>query len=142
MRVIGSGKRVVDMLSDFGLSGYEARVYFTLLTLGEAKVTSVTRKAYVPQSKAYGVLESLADKGFVELSGTESPKKYRAKPLEKIISKVISREKKFIKKLNRNFESLQSIVRAVGPLNKKYGSFRLFSPNFKRRCKIWTRQSL
>jgi sugar-specific transcriptional regulator TrmB len=142
MQVIGSGKRVVDMLSDFGLSGYEARVYFTLLTLGEAKVTSVTRKAYVPQSKAYGVLESLADKGFVELSGTESPKKYRAKPLEKIISKVISREKKFIKKLNRNFESLQAIVRAVGPLNKKYGSFRLFSPNFKRRCKIWTRQSL
>ena len=142
MRVIGSGKAVVEMLKDFGLSGYEARVYFTLLTLGETNVTTLTRKAYVPQSKAYGVLERLIGKDFVELSNTERPKKYRAKPLEKIISKVISREERFIKKLNSNFESLQSIVRAVGPINKKYGSFKLFSPNFERRCKTWTRLSL
>jgi hypothetical protein len=53
MRVIGSGKAVVEMLRDFGLSGYESRVYFTLLTLGETKASTIMKKAYVPQWKAY-----------------------------------------------------------------------------------------
>lgn len=31
-------KEVVSLLREYGLSGYEARMYFTLLTIGEAKV--------------------------------------------------------------------------------------------------------
>ena len=60
---VGNGEAVVDMLKDFGLSEYEARMYFSLLTLGEAKVTAIVRKASVPQSKAYSVLDSLRMKG-------------------------------------------------------------------------------
>ena len=133
MQVIGSGKAVVEMLRDFGLNGYESRVYFTLLTLGDAKASTITKKAFVPQSKVYGVLDSLIAKGFAEVIDGERPKTYRAKPLEEIISKIVSREKRFIKKLNSNFESLQSIMHAVGLINKKYGAFRLFSPYFERR---------
>ena len=61
------------MLGAYGLCKYEARMYFTLLTIGEAKVLDITRKASMPQSKAYEVLESLRGKGFVELSETERP---------------------------------------------------------------------
>jgi len=68
MRVVnGNEKEIVRMLNDFGLSGYEARMYFTLLTIGEAKVLEITRRASVPQSKAYDVLDSVRAKGFVEL---------------------------------------------------------------------------
>jgi sugar-specific transcriptional regulator TrmB len=66
MQVIGSGKAVIDMLRDFGLSGYEAKVYFSLLTLGESKVATLTKKVYVPQSKSYEVLNRLIAKGFAE----------------------------------------------------------------------------
>lgn len=136
MAVIWNGKAVVGMLRDFGLSNYEARMYFVLLTLGEAKVTALTKRAYVPQSKAYEVLDSLIDKGFAELISEERPKKYRAKKLERVVPKLVSKEKRFLKKLNDNFESLQDMVQAVSPLYQKYDTFRLFSPNFERRCKI------
>lgn len=66
MKAILNGKVVVEMLRDFGLSGYEARMYFVLLTLGEAKVTALTRRAYVPQSKGYEVLDRLIEKGFAQ----------------------------------------------------------------------------
>jgi sugar-specific transcriptional regulator TrmB len=142
MKAILNGKAVVEMLRDFGLSEYEARVYFVLLTLGEAKVTALTKRAYVPQSKGYEVLDKLIEKGFAELSSEERPKRYRAKRLERVVSKTISREETFIKRLNDNFESLQDMLQAISPFHQKYDTFRLFSPNFERRCKTWTKTSL
>jgi sugar-specific transcriptional regulator TrmB len=141
MKVIWNGKAVVEMLRDFGLSEYEARMYFVLLTLGEAKVTALTKRAYVPQSKGYDVLDRLVVKGFVELSNTERPKKYSAKTLQKIVSNVISKQERFMKKLSNNFESLQNILHAVSPIYEEYGTFRLFSPNFPRREEAWLRVS-
>lgn len=141
MKVIWNGKAVVEMLRDFGLSEYEARMYFVLLTLGEAKVTALTKRAYVPQSKAYEVLERLIEKGFVELSNSERPKKYCAKTLERIVSNAVSKQERFMKKLNNNFESLQNILNAISPIYKEYGTFRLFSPILQRREEAWLRVS-
>lgn len=142
MRVIWNGKAVVDMLGDLGLSQYEARMYFALLTLGEAKVTTLSKRAYVPQSKAYGVLESLIEKGFAEMNRSERPKTFRALALDKIAMMTMAKEEKFIKRLNRNFEALQHILQAISPLYERYDTFGLFSPNFERRCKTWTKVSL
>jgi sugar-specific transcriptional regulator TrmB len=141
LKVIWNGKAVVEMLRDFGLSEYEARMYFVLLTLGEAKVTALTKRAYVPQSKGYEVLDRLIDKGFVEQISTERPKKYRAKTLNRVMSRIISKSERFIKKLNNNFESLQSVVEAISPIYEKYGAFRLFSPIAQRREEAWLRTS-
>jgi sugar-specific transcriptional regulator TrmB len=137
MKVVWNGKAVVEMLRDFGLSGYEARIYFVLLTLGEGKVTELTKRAYVPQSKGYEVLDKLIDKGFAERMDGEKPKKYRATTLHKVASKIMAKEQKFIRKLNSDFESLQDILSAVSPIYEEYGMFRLFSPTFPRREEAW-----
>jgi sugar-specific transcriptional regulator TrmB len=139
MKAVLNGKVVVEMLKDFGLSGYEARMYFVLLTLGEAKVTALTRRAYVPQSKGYEVLDSLIEKGFAEQIDGEKPKKYRAVALHKVATAMMAREQKFIRKLNSDFESLQDILSAVSPIYEEYGMFRLFSPSFPRREEAWLR---
>jgi sugar-specific transcriptional regulator TrmB len=139
MKVVWNGKAVVEMLRDFGLSAYEARMYFVLLTLGEAKVTALTKRAYVPQSKGYEVLDRLIEKGFAEQIEGEKPKKYRAATLQKVALKVMARERRFTKKLNNNFESLQNILHVVSPIYKEYGAFRLFSPSFPRREEAWLR---
>jgi len=141
MKAILNGKAVVGMLRDFGLSEYEARVYFVLLTLGEAKVTALTKRAYVPQSKGYEILDRLIEKGFAEQISGAKPKTYRAKTLRRVASKVIVREEKFIKRLNSNFESLQRVAEAISPMYEKYGAFRLFSPILSRR-QMWIRASL
>jgi hypothetical protein len=43
--VNGKEGKIIGMLRDFGLGNYEARMYFTLLTIGEAKVCKATMKA-------------------------------------------------------------------------------------------------
>jgi len=129
----GNGEAIVDMLRDFGLCEYEARMYFTLLTLGEAKVTAITRKASVPQSKAYDVLDRLITKGFVELSRNERPKQYRARALEKVAVVAIAKEEKRIRRLQDTYEMLQGILQAVTPAHNRYNGMRLFSPKYERR---------
>jgi sugar-specific transcriptional regulator TrmB len=129
--VNGKEREIVDMLGDFGLSGYEAKMYFTLLTIGEAKVIKITRKASVPQSKAYDVLDRLQEKGFVELSGT-APKRYRARVLEEMTDITKRRMLKETYELEEKQQRLYSILQSIAPIHEKHSELRLFSPSYRR----------
>ena len=133
MRVVnGKEKEIVDKLNDFGFSGYEARMYFTLLTIDEAKVMEITRKSSVPQSKSYDVHDRLIAKGFVEMTITERPKLYRAKVLEETADLVAKRKKREVKELYQLKERLHSILLAIKPMHKKNRGLRLFTPSYQR----------
>ena len=56
----------VQKLKKMGLSGYEAQVYLALLGETRAPASRVVRKSGVPQSKVYGALNSLVERGFAE----------------------------------------------------------------------------
>jgi len=129
--VNGKETEIVSALKDFGLSKYEARMYFTLLTIGEAKVMEITRKASVPQSRAYDVLENLTQKGFVEMRG-EQPKTYRAKVLEEITGIAIRAKQKEIQLLEENQTKLYEILQGIAPLHQRHNGLRLFSPSYRR----------
>jgi sugar-specific transcriptional regulator TrmB len=134
MHVVNSKEsEVVDMLKDFGLCGYEARMYFTLLTIGEAKALDITRKASVPHSKAYTVLEDLMAKSFVELSRAERPKLYRAKVLEEVTDLTVRQKQRQIQALEKKHRKLAQILQSIAPVHQKYSGLRLFSPSYKRR---------
>jgi len=57
----------IQKLKQMGLSGYEAQVYLALLGETRAPASRVVRKSGVPQSKVYGALSSLIERGFAEL---------------------------------------------------------------------------
>ena len=57
----------IQKLQKMGLSGYEAQVYLALLGETKAPASRVVRKSGVPQSKVYGALSSLVERGFAEL---------------------------------------------------------------------------
>ena len=133
MQVVnGKERAVVDMLRSFGLSTYEAKMYFALLTVGEAKVGVVTRKASVPQSKAYDVLENLTEKGFVELNVSERPKTYRARVLEEMTDITIRARQREILELEEYQRKLYEILQSIAPLHKKHDGLRLFTPSYQR----------
>ncbi len=54
-----------DALKNIGLNLYERKLYAALLARGTSNVGELSELASVPRSRAYDVLESLADKGFV-----------------------------------------------------------------------------
>ena len=59
--------KLVDNLRNFGLSDYEAKAYSAVVSAGTGSVTEISQLCDVPRSNLYAVLESLSEKGFVDI---------------------------------------------------------------------------
>lgn len=68
---------VVEELKAFGLSGYEAQAYATLLCLGPTDATTLSQKTGIPFGRVYDVLNALVEKNLLQVQDTR-PKQYRA----------------------------------------------------------------
>jgi sugar-specific transcriptional regulator TrmB len=68
---------LISHLTRLGLSEYEARAYIATVALGQGTVKEISVESGVPRSRAYDVMERLAERGFVQL-GNSNPKCYRA----------------------------------------------------------------
>ncbi len=63
-------------LQSFGFSAKESDVYFALLELGGGTVTEISRKAGINRTTGYDILDSLASKGMINISGKEPKQEY------------------------------------------------------------------
>ncbi len=72
-------EEAMDALKNIGLNLYERKLYAALLARGSATVGELSDMANVPRSRAYDVLESLAEKGFVVIQNTK-PMRYVVVP--------------------------------------------------------------
>jgi sugar-specific transcriptional regulator TrmB len=68
---------IVDHLIQLGLNEYEAKAYIAAVALGEGTIKEISDESGVPRSRAYDVMERLAEKGLVEVGNT-TPLYYRA----------------------------------------------------------------
>ncbi|HEY3421161.1 MAG TPA: helix-turn-helix domain-containing protein [Methanomassiliicoccales archaeon] len=68
---------VVDHLLRLGLNEYEAKAYIAAVALGEGTIKEISDESGVPRSRAYDVMQRLAEKGLVEV-GNSTPLYYRA----------------------------------------------------------------
>jgi HTH-type transcriptional regulator, sugar sensing transcriptional regulator len=66
-------------LQEFGLTDYEIRSYTSLLEIGPATASELSKACDVPYSKIYEVLGALEKKGWVEMEHGR-PSKYYPKP--------------------------------------------------------------
>ncbi len=105
-------KKHVDMLRGLGLKEYPAKALAHLLELGESKAPELSSASGVPKARIYGVLSELADRGLVEVKPGR-PTKYRPRPPDEIIQRVIQDRKsrveeeiERIKGLREDFESI------------------------------------
>ncbi len=73
-------------LQTLGFGKKEATVYVALLELGRGTVTEIARKAGINRTTGYDILDSLVNKGVVNISGKEPKQEYVAEPPEAIIS--------------------------------------------------------
>jgi sugar-specific transcriptional regulator TrmB len=58
---------VVEKLQKVGLTEYEAKAYVGLLSDHLSTATKLSEKSGVPRTRIYGVLESLANKGWIQI---------------------------------------------------------------------------
>src|SRR4030066_1478639 len=75
-----------DTLREMGLNAYEIDSYTALLEEGQMTAMEISRKASVPYSKIYEVLNSLKEKGWVKSSESRPFKYYPVPPVEAVAS--------------------------------------------------------
>ncbi|WP_256687158.1 TrmB family transcriptional regulator [Halococcus qingdaonensis] len=75
-------------LDRLGLTEYEERALTELLTLGRTTAPTLAESTGIPKARIYGVLDALADRGFVKVI-PERPKRYQPRSPETILERAV-----------------------------------------------------
>jgi len=101
-------ERVMDALKGIGLNLYERKLWVALLSRGVSTAGELADLAKVPRSRAYDVLQSLAEKGFVVVQSGR-PLRYVAIPpkeaLENAKRRILQRAEEMARKIDEMKES-------------------------------------
>jgi len=141
--------KVMDALKGIGLNLYERKLWVALLARGTSSAGELSEIANVPRSRAYDVLQSLADKGFVVVQ-TSKPIHYVAiapeealerasKKMQEEITETIERIEELksspvLRELNEVFSSGLKLVNPedlTGALKGKYSLFQQLDTMFR-----------
>lgn len=79
-------EKTAALLLTLGLSEKEAAIYMALLELGKAGVSHIGRRTGVNRTTVYAVLDSLAGKGLVSISGKEPKEEYAAESPDNLVA--------------------------------------------------------
>ncbi|MFB6244808.1 MAG: TrmB family transcriptional regulator, partial [Candidatus Nanohaloarchaea archaeon] len=88
-----ASQETLDKLEDIGLNMYERKIYSALLGRGTSTAGELSEMTNVPRSRAYDVLESLAEKGFVVIKSSK-PMEYVSIPPNEAIENIKSQHEK------------------------------------------------
>ena len=87
----------VDLLEAFECTEYEAKCFVALTRIGRGPAKAVSEVADVPQARVYDCMESLQNRGMVDVQGS-TPREYRAVSPEQAIETL---ERRVSKRLDR-----------------------------------------
>ena len=76
------------LLEQLGLTEYEQQALAQLLTLGRTTAPNLAEATGIPKARIYGVLDALADRGFIKVVPGR-PKEYQPKPPAAILDRAI-----------------------------------------------------
>jgi len=107
MSLADDSSELVYGLQGFGLTEYESRVYFALLSNGACTVNQIQYSAGVPRTKVYQVSQQLTRKGLLrELEG--KPARFEAQPPDVLQSILVERERK-VRSLRKSMAALKKV---------------------------------
>jgi sugar-specific transcriptional regulator TrmB len=101
-----------QVLREIGLNAYEIDAYVALLESGEMTAMEISKKAKLPYSKIYEVLNLLKNSGWIKSVESRPTKYYPIQPLEALATAKIRLEDKYV-----GWE--QTIARELQPLYEK-----------------------
>jgi HTH-type transcriptional regulator, sugar sensing transcriptional regulator len=114
-------------MENLGLTGYEIRVYLSLLETGAITAADISKRSGVPYSKIYEVLNTLEEKEWLE-SDSSRPQKFFPKSPSTALEAMRMRHE-------NNFRDSQStIVNELMPMYTKSG--------IKERPEIWVARGI
>lgn len=85
---------LIETLSEIGLTKGEAKVYISLLKVGESKVGPIIKASLISRSKVYDILERLKSKGIVSNVEKQGVMNYQALPPKTLLNLLKKKEEK------------------------------------------------
>lgn len=113
-----ASQETLDKLEDIGLNMYERKIYSALLGRGISTAGELSEMTNVPRSRAYDVLESLAEKGFVVIKSS-NPMEYVSIPPQQAIENMKSQHKEDLEEKLDKLDSMKE-SEAVNELENLY----------------------
>lgn len=113
-----ASKETLDALGSIGLNTYQRKIYSALLSRGVSTAGELSEMTGVPRSRAYDVLESLADMGFAILKPSK-PREYVAIPPNEALENVKELQREKLKEKLNKIERFKK-SKAVEELNTLY----------------------
>jgi len=77
-------EKIKELLKNAGFLDKEIEVYLAILEMGKGTVAEISRKAGINRSTGYVILDSLAGRGLVSISGKEPKQEYAAEDPEQL----------------------------------------------------------
>lgn len=105
-------KRLYEFLDEIGLSKRKADIYIYLSKKGVQKAQSVATHLDIDRAQTYRLLRSLKQKGVVEET-IESPTRYLAIPIEKLIESYLKDKKTEINNLEAEKTNIISYFKSI-----------------------------
>jgi len=95
-----------DLFDRLDLSEYERTALAELLTLGRTTAPNLAEAAGIPKARVYGVLDALADRGFVEVIPGR-PKEYKPKSPAAILDRAAENRRQEFEQFRSDIEGLR-----------------------------------
>jgi sugar-specific transcriptional regulator TrmB len=96
----------VDMLERLGLTQYEQTALAELLALGRTTAPNLAEATGIPKARIYGVLDSLADRGYIEVIPGR-PKEYQPKPPEEVLDRAVENHRQEFERYRQDLDSMR-----------------------------------
>jgi hypothetical protein len=129
----GKTEKTVSSLKSLLLTDYEAKVYFTLLVVGESKAGTVSKLSGVPQSKMYDVLSNLEERKLVTKTQARTAV-FKASPLNVILEQFRAERIEEVRKATVATKFLGEVLDSLEGLAEQFeGQFRIFDTPVRRR---------
>jgi HTH-type transcriptional regulator, sugar sensing transcriptional regulator len=109
-----------QLLEEIGLTTGEAKVYLTLLKIGETTTGKIIDEAQISGGKVYVILEKLIKKGLVSFITKEKTKYFSAATPNKILEYLDEKEQTLQTKRKKFQAQIPSLLALQDLSNKKY----------------------
>jgi sugar-specific transcriptional regulator TrmB len=108
-------EELCDRLVEFGLTEYEAETLVALVRLGTGTAKEVAEVGDVPRSRVYDAVETLRERGFVDVQYA-SPREFAAAPWQAIVGRLDRERRRTVSEVEALFDRVGSAdARTDGP---------------------------
>lgn len=122
-------EKLIQELSNLGLSNYEARVYLALALKGPLTGFEISEVSKIPYPKVYETINKLKLKNMIEISFEGKHRKFKAVDPENAFQRLVRTKEEEILEFKNRVKEVSELIKSQNQENKQDGSLWISQGN-------------